>query len=81
MKPGELVKLVSHVYPRRIYVAFFDVPKQGVFDNGTHALFLGKHLWPNESLSISGKQKFKILIEGRLGWIYESECKVIDETR
>ena len=78
MKPGDLVKLVSHVCPEVVYVAFFDAPKQGAFDNGTHALFLGKHLWTDESLSISGKQKFKILIEGRVGWIYESECKVID---
>ena len=78
MKPGDLVKLVSHVCPEVVYVAFFDAPKQGAFNNGTHALFLGKHLWPNESLSISGQQKFKILIEGWVGWIYESECKVID---
>ena len=41
MKPGDLVKLVSHVCPEVVYVAFFDAPKQGAFNNGTHALFLG----------------------------------------
>lgn len=41
-------------------------------------MFLGDH---TIALPLDGERKIRILIEGRLGWIYESECEAVDETR
>ena len=76
MKPGDLVKLVSEDHSTRIYVAAIDVREQWIFDEGTSALFLDEHHWLNER---GHEKKLRILVEGRIGWIYESECEVISE--
>lgn len=78
MRPGDLVKLVSTDHSRQIYVASINVHvhEQWIFDEGTSALFLDEYHW----LNVGCEKKLRILVEGRIGWIFESECEVIDET-
>ena len=78
MKPGDLVKLVSDDPHAMVYVADIDDRKQRAFDDGTLAVFLDEY----HSLNDRGREKkLRVLVEGRMGWIYESECEVISETR
>lgn len=61
-----------------VYVAAIDGREQLPFDDGTYAVFLDEF----HSLNEHGREKkLRILVEGRIGWIYESECEVISETR
>lgn len=78
MKPGDLIKLVSEDHSTQVYVAGTDVREQWIFDEGTLAVFLDEYHWLNER---GREKKLRILVEGRMGWIYESECEAIDETR
>ena len=78
MKPGDLVKLVSDDPHAMVYVAAINGREQRAFDDGTPAVFLDEHHWLNEH---GREKKLRILVEGRIGWIYESECEVINETR
>ena len=78
MKPGDLVKLVSDHVSAVVWVADIDDRKRWFFDKGILAIFLDEHHWLNER---GDEKKLRILVEGRIGWIYESECEVISETR
>lgn len=78
MKPGDLVKLISDGPTGVVYVAGTDVREQWTFDEGTLAVFLDEYHWLNER---GREKKLRILVECRMGWIYESECEAIDETR
>ena len=77
MKPGDLVKLVSDDHSAQVYVAAIGIREQRIFNEGTSALFLDEHHWLNER---GHEKKLRILVDGRVGWIYESKCEVINET-
>lgn len=79
MNPGDLVRLVADpdMSSPFVHVAWIPHAGQQAFDEGTVAVFLGDH---TVALPLDGERKIRILIEGRLGWIYESECEAIDET-
>lgn len=85
MRPGDLVRLVADPDTANgvVHVAWIPPTGQQPFDEGAHAMFLGDHTHtrPPSHDRIDGERKVRILIESRLGWIYESECEVIDETR
>ena len=78
MKPGDLVKLASDNHSAQVYVAAIGIREQWIFNEGTSALFLDEHHWLNER---GHEKKLRILVDGRVGWIYESECEAIDEAR
>lgn len=79
MNPGDLVRLVADpdTSDGVVHVAWIPRAGQQAFDEGTVGVFLGDH---TSSQFFDGERKIRILIEGRLGWIYESECEAIDET-
>lgn len=80
MKPGDLVRLTIDPFQGQtvVYVASIPSGGQWAFDDGTAALVLGEHLDAAVSMKINDR-KLKILVEGRLGWVFESECEVISE--
>jgi len=77
MKPGDLVKLIQDGLGDVCVASIDDSGIWGV-DHNTVAVFLNEHHWLNERGH--EKKKIRILVKGRIGWIYESECEVIDET-
>lgn len=78
MKPGDLIRLSSDYSERGVCIASIPTTEQWWVDSGTLAVFLGVHLAADHGL----EAKYEILVDGRAGWIYESECEeVIDETR
>jgi hypothetical protein len=76
MKPGELMQISD---PEGTYVVNlatgYSMPEP--YPEGTPVLVLGEH----EVLLQPGDRKIRILIDGILGWVYESELEVIDESR
>ena len=77
MKPGDLVRLVADPETDGAVVVGWMTPAdQQPFDEGTVAMFLGDH---TGAFPFDGERKVRIMIGGRLGWIYESECEAIDE--
>jgi hypothetical protein len=78
MKRGDLVRLTVDQFQGQmvIYVASIPQSTQWLFDDGTLALVLDEYFGPE----VGGERKFKILVDGRTGWVYESDCEVIDET-
>ncbi len=80
MKPGDLVRLTIDPFQGQMVVHVASIPPgdQWVFDDGTTAMVIGEHL--DAAISINDR-KLKILVEGRVGWVFESECEVINETR
>ena len=81
MKPGDLVRLVADPDTSNgvVFAAWVTPIGQQPFDAGTVAPFIGDHT--SIELPLDGERKARILIENQLGWIYETECEVIDETR
>jgi hypothetical protein len=81
MKPGDLIRLVADpdMSDGVVHVAWIPPTGQRAFDEGTVGVFLGDYNFV--SPRTDGERKVRILIEGRLGWIYESECEAIDEAR
>lgn len=75
-KPYDLIRLSSDYGDEGICVASISTPEQWWIARGTPALFLGEY----RILEGNSERKFKILTEGHMGWIYESECEeLIDE--
>lgn len=78
MKPGDLIRLTSGYSDTWVCIASVPANDQWYVPVGTLAVFLGVHLAADHGL----EAKYEILVDGRAGWIYESECEeVIDETR
>ena len=79
MKRGDLVRLTVDQFQGQmvIYVASIPRATQWLFDDGTLALILGEYFGPE----VGDERKFKILVDGRTGWVYESDCEVINEAR
>lgn len=77
MKPGDLVRLTVDQFQGQmiIYVASIPQATQWHFDDGTLALILGEYFGPEEG----AERKLKILVDGRTGWVYETDCEVINE--
>lgn len=76
MKPGDLVRLSSDYSDRGVCVAGIHTRARWWFAEGTLAVFLGAH----NAVEFGHEQKLKILVEGQIGWIYETECaEVISE--
>ena len=75
MKPGDLMQISD---PEGTYVVNistgYAMPEP--YPEGTPVLVLGEH----EVLLQPGDRKIRILIDGILGWVYESELEAIDET-
>ena len=80
MKTGDLVRLTIDPFQGQMMVHVASIPlgEQWAFNDGTTAMVIGEHL--DAAVAINDR-KLKILVEGRVGWIFESECEVIDETR
>jgi hypothetical protein len=76
MQPGDLVKLV-HDGLGDVCVAAIDNSAIWSVDHGAVAVFIDEYHWLNER---GCEKKLMILVEGRTGWIYESECEVLNET-
>ena len=78
MKPGDLVRLTIDPFQGQMAVHVASIPSgdQWAFDDGTTAMVIGEHL--DAAISINDR-KLKILVEGRVGWVFESECEVISE--
>lgn len=75
MQPGDLVKLV-HAGSGVVCVAAIDSSAVWSVDHGTVAVFIDEHRWLNER---GLEKKLIILVEGRVGWIYASECEALNE--
>jgi hypothetical protein len=89
MKPGDLVKLVlphDARWPAGVVVSwvhpFFDLPpvdyeppEPSRFPEGTLAVFL------SDDSGILGALDTRILVEGRVGWVWSRYLEVIDEAR
>ena len=80
MKPGDLVRLNTFFDEPASIV---EVPKSsssGQFfcENGSIAMFLGEYF---PIPSIVAEPKSLILIDGRIGWVYDNELEMIDEAR
>ena len=79
MKPGDLVRLDTG-FGEKTYIV--EVPKSsnsGQFSrpNGALAIFLGPHALAHENTN--AELKSLILVDGRVGWVYESELEEIDD--
>ena len=75
MQSGDLVKLIQDGLGD-ICVAAIDSSAVWSVDHGTVAVFIDEHHLLNER---GLEKKLMILVEGRMGWIYESECEALNE--
>ena len=75
MNRGELVRLLSYD-DQGVVVLGTATPDQGrhVFDNGELAVYLG--VW--QQATDRSDAKFQVLVQNVVGWIYESECEVVN---
>ncbi len=80
MKPGDLVRLNTFFGETTAIVEVPKVSSLGQFfrENGSIAIFLGEY-FPEQN--ISRGTKLLILIDGRMGWVYDNELEMISETR
>lgn len=71
MNPGDLIRLTSGYSDTWVCIASVPANNQWYVPVGTLAVFLGIHLEAAHGL----EAKYRILVDGRQGWIYESECE------
>lgn len=79
MKPGDLIRLChdSNFEAGTVTVAAIPLTHQRAYDHGTLAIFLGEY---REIHPYNGAEtKMRILVEGMVGWIYESECEAVND--
>lgn len=74
MKQGDLVKLLADSLGSVMIGTNSDSEKTWIVGHGTIALFLDNH--DEDSLN---NKKLMILVEGRVGWIYDDECEVLSD--
>ena len=76
MKPGDLVRLCDYrPGVEDVTVGNLDVNQRGwVVPNGTIALVT------KVITDRGGAANYHILIDGKVGWIYEEDCEVVNET-
>lgn len=74
MKPGDLMQISD---PEGTYVVNLSTgyAMSQPYPEGTPVIVLGLH----EVADLRGDRKIRILIDGILGWVYESELEVINE--
>jgi hypothetical protein len=77
MRPGDLVRLCDYrPEVEDVTVGNLDVNQRGwVVPNGTIALVT------KVITDRGGAANYHILIDGKVGWIYEEDCEVFNETR
>lgn len=75
MKPGDLMK-ISNDEGLNVYISGPGVENTPSYPCGTPVIFLG---WYEESKQYRRENKASILIDGKVGWVYESELEDFDE--
>ena len=73
---GELVRLLSYS-DQGVVVLGTPGQKRYVFDNGELAVYLG--VW--QQATDRSDAKYQVLVQNVVGWIYESECEVVNGQR